>query len=468
LTKLYWYDEPISIQHIPFHLILLHFKWPDRYARLLTAKQIAALLQDDSNFEFRALYLHYLNQQPYEADIVDFLSVLLLVETPPFTKEEVTKAIQYPSLISDALLKSLDLIDEDQDDLSSLYSIFSDNLTPNKAKYDKYANGVPLRFIGIIQKLEQVHNVPLEKHFLLEWEKVWERRPCYMLDPYEFCGDQFYRQDRIQISFSWRAENSIVSAFLRTLAYAMHKHSIPSEVCYSYAQEALPFGSIAVNLSPSDPPYSWPVLGNLSKDDSLPGQNELERYLADFAASPNEILLHANGPILRNHTGVCLDLKVILILLQSSEIDDPRMIFDSIDHVRNSEQGIFPLVKWTWPSSFGRWETDWLSRGYFRPTYSVGDLPINTVNQSESSVEYFGGSISNGAWRYWVNQWYPVHHRDVGNSLGTYFSVSKDFFEKFKRQTGGNYYLIAEMTCVDRRDFAHASEPIKTFATLQV
>src|SRR5690606_30154891 len=140
-------------------------------------------------------------QQPYEADVVDFLSVLLLVETSPFTEEEVTKAIQHPSPISDALLTSLDLMDEDRDNLSILYSIFSDNLTPNKAKYDKFANGVPLRFIGIIQELEQEHNVPLEKHFLLEWEKVWERRPCYMFDPYDFCSDHFYRQDRIQISF---------------------------------------------------------------------------------------------------------------------------------------------------------------------------------------------------------------------------------------------------------------------------
>lgn len=468
LTKLYWYDDPVPIQSIPLHLILLHFKWPDKYARLLTAKQIAALLQDDSSIEFRALYLHFLSKQLYEADIVDFISVLLLIETPPFTEEEVAKAIQYPSLTSDALLTSLDLMYEDRDDLSTLYSILPDNLIPNKAKYDKFSNGVPLRFIGIIQELEQEHNVPLEKHFLLEWENVCEREPCYIFDPYDFCGDQFYRQDRIQISFSWRAEISIVSAFLRTLAYAMHKHYIPSEACFSYAQEALPFGSIAVNLSPSDPPYSWPVLGNLSKEDPLPGQKELERYLAGFAASPNEILLHANGPILRNHTGVCLDLKVILVLLQSFEIDDPRMIFDSIDHVRNSEQGIFPLAKWTWPSSFGRWETDWLSRGYFRPTYSVGDLPIYSVNQSESSVEYFGGSISNGAWQYWVNQWYPVHHGSVGNSLGTCFTVSKDFFENLKARTNGNYYLVAKMTCIDKRDFTNAGEPIKAFAILPV
>lgn len=468
LTELYWYDDPVSFPNIPFHLILLHFKWPDRYARLLTAKQIAVLLQDDSNVDFRALYLHFLAMQPYEVDIVDYLSVLLLIETPSFSEEEISTRIRYPSLISDVLLLSLNLANEERQDLSTLYSEFSDDLVPNKAKYDKYANGVALRFIGIIEELEKERKAPLVRHFLLEWEQIQDRHPCHLFDPYDFCGDQFYRQDKIQISFSWRAEVSILSAYVRTLAYAMYKHSIPAEVCLSHAQDVLPFGSIAVNLSPSNPPYSWPVLGDLSKDDPLPGQKELEQYLTNFAVSTDEILLHANGPILRNHTGVCLDLKVILVSLQGSKIDDPKMMFDSINHVRNSEQGIFPLAKWTWPSSFGRWEMDWLSRGYFLPAYSVGDLPINSVSQSDSSVEYFGGSISNGAWRYWVNQWYPVHHGGVGNSLGTYFTVSKDIFEKLKKNTSRNFYLIAEMTCFDRRDFMHNAEPIKTFAIFPV
>lgn len=179
-------------------------------------------------------------------------------------------------------------------------------------------------------------------------------------------------------------------------------------------------------------------------------------------------MLRADGPVLRNHSGVCLDLEVILVSLQDFEIDDPRIMFDSLNHARNAEEGIFPLAKWTLPHSFGRWEIDWLLRGYFRPAYAVGDFPINSVSQSDSCVEYFGGNISNGVWRYWVNQWYPVHHRGVGNSFGTYFTVSKDFFEKFKAHTGCNYYLIAEMTCVDRRDFVRNVEPIKTFAILPV
>jgi len=464
LTKLYWYDDPVSFQNIPLHLILLHFKWPDRYARLLTAKQIAALLQDDSSIEFRALYLHFLNKQPYEIDIVDFLSVLLLIEAPPFTEEEVTKSIHYPSLISDALLLSLDLANEERKDWSTLYSDFSDDLEPNKGKYEKYANGLALRFIGVIKTLEDEHQVQLVRHFLLEWEQIHQKHSCHIFRPHNFSSDQFYPQDKIGCSFSWRAEVSILSAYVRTLAYAMNKHSIPAEVCLSHAKEVLPFGSIAINLSPSDPPYSWPIIDDLNKGDPLPGLKELEQYLTDFAASTDELLLHANGPVLRNHSGVCLDLKVILVSLQSSEIDDPKLMFDSIDHARNSEQGIFPLAIWSWPSSFGRWEIDWLSRGYFRPTYCVGDLPFNSVQQSDFSVEYFGGSVSNGAWRYWVNQWYPVHHGGLGNSFGTYFTVSKEFFEEFKAHTGGNYYLIGEMTCIDRRDFAPASEPIKTFA----
>jgi hypothetical protein len=83
-------------------------------------------------------------------------------------------------------------------------------------------------------------------------------------------------------------------------------------------------------------------------------------------------------------------------------------------------------------------------------------------------VEYFGGNISNGTWRYWVDQWYPVHHIGVGNSLGTYMTITKDFFSNIKKYTGRNYYLLSEMTCLDRRDFRRNEEPIKTFAILPI
>jgi hypothetical protein len=467
LTELYWYENPVTEEAVPLHLLYLHYKWPDRYARLLSAKQIAFLLEDANHVEFRSLYLHYLSNQFYEVDIVDYLSVLLLLDETPFSKEEIIGAVNFPSLASDELLIRLGFLDEDRTDLPALYSEFPDGLVPNRAKYDKYANGLALRFISVIQELEKEFGASLVNHYLLEWEQIQERHSCYIFDPHSFCRDQFYPQDKIRCSFSWAAEASILSAYVRTLAHAIDQHFVPREVGLSHAQEVLPFGSIGVNLSPSAPPSSWPQLEDIDKEDSLPAQNELEKYLSDIADS-DETLLHANGPVLRNHTGVCLDLRVILVSLQDSEIADPKSMFDSIDHVRNKEEGIFPLAKMTWPSSFGRWEFDWLSRGYFRPTYSVGDLPVSSVTQDESSVEYFGGSVSNGVWRYWVKQWYPVHQGDVGNSIGTYMTVSSDFFSMFKDHFGGEFYLIAEMTCIDRRDFMRDEEPKKTFAILPV
>ncbi len=363
LTELYWYEQPVSLEATPLHLIYLHYKWPDRYARLQTAKQISTLLQDDTNTEFRSLYLQYLSKQQYEVDIVDYLSILLLLENSPFNKEEIIQNIHFPSLVSDELLLNLGYMDEERDDLTTLYSEFSDDLTPNRTKYDRYTNGLALRYITVIEELEQEHKVPLVKHLLLEWEKIQERHSCYIFDPYNFCGDQFYPQDKIGCSFSWAAEASILSAYARTLAYAIDQHSIPAEVALTHAEEVLPFGSVGINLSPSDPPASWPRLDDLMKDEPLPGQNELEQYLSQIANS-DEILLHANGPVLRNHSGVCLDLRVILVSLRDTEIDDPQSIFDSINHVRNTEESIFPLAKWTWPSSFGRWETDWLSSSH--------------------------------------------------------------------------------------------------------
>lgn len=467
LTDLYWYEQPVALEKASLHLIYLHYKWPDRYARLLTAKQIAALLQDERNVEFRSLYLQYLSQQLYEVDVVDYLSILLLLEECPFTNEEITHNLQFPSLCSDGLLTHLGYMDKVRDDVTLLYSKYSDDLIPNRAKYDRFSNGLPLRFMSVMQELEREHEVPLVKHFLLEWEQILERTSCHIFDPYDFCGDQFYRQDKIGCSFSWPAEASILSAYVRTLTYAIDQHSVPEEVCLMHAQEVLPFGSIGINLSPSNPPASWPRLDDLAKDDPLPGQAELDHYLFQIA-NADEILLRAEGPVLRNHTGVCLDLKVILVSLQKTEFDDPERMFYSISHGRHSDEGIFPLAEWTCSSAFGRWEIDWLSRGYFRPTFCVGDLPINSVSQTKASVEYLGGTISNGVWRYWVDQWYPVHQIGVGNSFGTYMTVSKDLFIELKKYTGGNYYLIAEMTCVDRRDLLRNGEPIKTFAILSV
>ena len=109
-----------------------------------------------------------------------------------------------------------------------------------------------------------------------------------------------------------------------------------------------------------------------------------------------------------------------------------------------------------------------LARGFFQPNYSFGDLPINSITQNKSSVEFLNGNISNGVWRYWVDQWYPVHYRGVGSPFGTYITVSKEFFTRFKEHTGDNYYLIPELTCLDRREYLRYEESIKTFAMLSI
>lgn len=467
LTDLYWYKTPVTLDDAPSHLIYLYYKYPDRYARLLTAKQIANLLQNGTDIKFRKLYLQYLSKQRYEVDIVDYLSILLLLEENPFSKEELIQNIYSPSLISNEILLSLGYIDIERVYLATLYSEFSDDLVPNRAMYDRYSNGLALRYIMVIDELEREFNIPLLRHFFLEWENIHEKYPCYIFNYHNFCSDHFYPRDKISCSFSWPAETSILSAYVRTLAYAIDKHSIPFESCMVHALDVMPFDPSLINILPSYSPASWPKLDSLNDNDPLPNLTDLKQYLSQISNS-NEVVLRANGPILKNHTGISLDLRVILVSLQDTKINNIERIFHLIDHSKYKDNGIFPLAKWTQPQNFGRWEVDWLSRGYYRPTYSVGDLPINAITHNESSVEYISGTISNGEWKYWVDQWYPAHQRDIGNSLGTYFTVSKEFFTKFKEHTGRSYYLIGKMTCVDKRDFMTEKAPIVTYAMVSI
>jgi hypothetical protein len=467
LTNLCWYEQPVSLADAALHLIYLHYKWPDRYARLQTAKQISTLLNDDSITAFRPLYLKYLSKQQYEVDITDFLSILLYVESPPFTKEDLIHNINYPSLVSDDVLFNLGYMTEERDDLSTLYSVFSNDLAPNKANFNKYANGMAPAYMLTIEKLEKTHRVPLVKHFLNEWEQVYTRQSCFIFNPHNFCSDRFYPQDKIGCSFSWSAETSILSAYVRTLACAIDQHAIPKEEILIHAEKLLPFSSIGMFLSPSEAPFGWPKI-DLSIDEApLPSQNELQQYLSEIANS-KEVLLRADGPVITNNSDVYLDLRVILASIENSETRDIQDIFSSIDQVRNTEEGIFTLAKWAWPSFFGRWELDWPARGYFKPTYRIGDFPVKREIQNEYSIEFFVGNVSNGEWKYWVNQWYPSHPKGLGNSLGTYITVSKEFFSKFKEHSDGKFFLVSKMTCIDKRNFRNDQEPIETFGIIPI
>lgn len=462
LSKPYWYEEPIASGQVMSHLLLLHYKWPDRYSRLLTAKQIAKNLPNDEN-GFRTLYLEYLANQAYEAEIVDLLSILYLTESQPFSTDELLERIRFSSVLTDQVFENLWLSEDERSDWSSLYSVFPDEATPDKEKYSRYANGMAQRFMIVLEDLGKEIGVDLNRHMILELEGIQERKQSVIFDPYDFCGDQFYRQDRIGCAFSWSAESSILSAYLRTLAFAHDQHGLSVDETQFHAQEVSPFGEVISSVSPSSNPVDWPVLEKIEEDDELPDEKWLASQIETFTEA-DEIVIRANGPVLRDHRGVCCDLKVIVVSLHDSKLSRPEEMFESIRWARNKEEGVFPIASESYPAAFGRWGADWLMRGYYRPGYSIGDLPVNSISHKENCVEYFGGTVSNGVWRYWIDQWYPAHHAGVGSSIGAYFTTSKKIIATLKSESEGELYIIAELTIIDHRGFGSDKEPVKIYA----
>jgi len=217
VSSLHWYEQPVSSNEIASNLLLLNYKWPDRLARLRTANEIALLL--DNEPRFRKLYLEYLGKQNYEIEITDLLSVLFLAKNKIFSDEELRNAIKHPSILSDAILSRLGHENDSQREALDYHSTLTIDDYSASERFEKAKDGMAPIYFNIIEDLGNRLDYPLSQHLSAEWDIISTRQDFLYFNPYGFCGDRFYRQDRISCSFSTQTESVVLSAFLRTLSF---------------------------------------------------------------------------------------------------------------------------------------------------------------------------------------------------------------------------------------------------------
>jgi len=187
----------------------------------------------------------------------------------------------------------------------------------------------------------------------------------------------------------------------------------------------------------------------------------LNGYL-DSLLNSEEIILRANGPVSRDLSGICCDLDVSVVFLGNNSDMDPKSIYENVIAVKNNDS-IHELATPHYPSYFGRWEVDWLLRGYFRPEFGIGNSGETSLAINADSVEFLVGNVKNATWKYWTLNWYPAYHRGLGSSFGTYLTTSKEIWDFLKNKAPGSLYLIGKLTIVDKRDYISEAVPIELY-----
>lgn len=450
ITPLHWYQTAVPRERISSRILLHYFKWPDRFIRRRAAMQIAQLLNNDT--DFRPLYLEHLATLKYETDISDFLSILMLAEPAIFPVEALISAIKFPSVLSDGVLGRLEY-EYEEGEKTGYFSALTEKDYKFSSRFEKSKNGIAPAYYSPIERLGKKLGYPLERHLSAEWDLISERQQFLFFNPHNFSGDHFFPQDLIGCSFSIEAETVLTSAYVRTISFAAEKFGLPQDFVSHYTENLFPFCELLGKLTPTTKPKNWPQLQKIDEEGQLPSQDDLDRYLIDLA-SGEDVILCANGPVLRQMSGVNCDLEIKTVFVENDYDGDAKALYLFLTGQDKSvEIEAYQIAKPFYPDDVGRFETDLLLRGLFQPEFVIGG-PYAEVKVDTSSIKYGSNGVLNAVWKYWTDSWYPVWYRGMGPALGTYLETSKEIFDVIKEEVGGSYYMLAKLTIVDRRGYS--------------
>jgi len=463
LSELYWNEEEFLQSEISSHILLWYYKWPDKVARLRTAQQISILLEENNSF--RSLYLNHLSKLKYEVNVTDYLSILFHNKNQNFHLEELLLNINKQSILSNAILQDLGYNLEVRVN-TSFYTKNENNTFVESLDFKKAQNGLAPIYLNILKDLGKSLNYPLISHCAFEWESIRDKIEINYFGHHNFINEQFYPKDRVSCSISSDAETIVLSAYLRTIAFAYKCLNLSYEEALSLSYKVSPFYKKYVYLEPSKAPITWSSIIEFQKNGIIPDINDLDEYLKAINQQ-NEVILYGSGPIRRASKDINIDLEVQVFHSLNNINISSEEIYSWLKNDQSHMFDITPLSQLRYPNDVGRWQTDLLKRGYTTPTFAIGNnMPI--VNIKENSIEYKCGDILNAKWIFWHHHWYPANYQELGPSLGTSLLIPKNILEFLKSDSDGDFYLLGKMTIIDKRNFSSEEEVTELYSHIQI
>ena len=465
LTPLYWQQQPLAVEQVPSHILLWYYKWPDRVARLRTAYQMSNILESDQSF--KSVFLQHLKESSFEVDTADYLSILLLLNNTIYSQSEIETAISCPSILSNKVLNQLGYDAK----------IIDENFYTSKSKVDEYShledfkraqNGLAPLYLSFLEHVSEDIKYSLLSHCEYEWRCIKERQDFIYFDYYGFSRDQFFPSDKLLFNLSTKAETIMLSAYLRTLAFANQCLGLSLLIANDLAEMIKPFGSSYSKLQPFTPPEGWPKLNEIEENTPLPDESDLSDYLKSLVSS-KEKTLFASGPIIRVANGVCIDLEVKLLEANDQLTLIAEDIFNDIEQESYNTGNIRPLSTRIHPLelNLGRLEINIAQRGVEAPKYAIGTPPAFTKT-TESATNYYFGNQLNAQFKFWQHHWYPAFYAGLGPAMGSYLVVPEDIWNILRGSFDNSIYMLGRLTIIDKRNYNQDHNPIEVYSMVKI
>jgi hypothetical protein len=474
---------------IALSFLFQRLKWPVPMSRWRTAKEIRNLLNNPytRSSTLEAL-LDYLDQCKTESEVCEILNIVFL--TSPDARPSRTalaSRIHCPSILADILLEQIYGLGHGVGGWRWAHS----GRAPADFSGGRYFEAhktahVPPILLDNLKRLERAGGHPYLQHWAYEWKTLCDKQGTRYTGYPHYFDDVLDSRAGIMGEYWQRMREVFLSAYLRTLAYAVSEWRLPHRVAEDYCLEIVHGIAGLFDVEPVARPL-W--LSDIPERFCGPD--------ADFALLVRELVQAARLEGMRLvslDTPVASSVQKFAKLTFSAQVTPNYMLPDDAYLYENM---LFMLVGDTFdlngspgeitiqeaktegkagdevavcsclfPIPFGHWQGDYHALGLTVPApYTIPNIVIRCTRESIDSITS-GGKVS-ARTLIWNDNWMPAHPEGGSTRCGTATMIDQELLAEAMERLGRKLAFFMQLRIWDReKEYSNYSESKRTFFLL--
>ena len=480
-----WFSQPNSAP-VALSFLFQRLKWPVPMSRWRTAKEIRNLFNVPSTRTSATEALsEYLGQCKTESEVCSILTIVFLISSDcrP-TRTELASRIYYPSILADILLERTYGQGCGIGGWRNTHSGRAPADFTGGSYFEEHKTAhVPPVLVSNLRKLERVTGYPFLQHWAYEWKVLRDTLGTQFTRYPHYFDDVLESRSGIMGQYWQRMREVFLSAYLRTLAYAVSQLGMPQSIAEGYCLDIVDGIAGLFDLEPSSRPQ-W--LSNFPERFCAHGTDftPLVRDLIQTARAEGMRLVSLDTPIASSVQKFAKLTITAHLVTQDYELPDDGFLYEKMPllfvtdefelkgppaeitieeaNTKGKKGDEVAVCTCLFPIPFGTWQSDFISMGLSIPApYAVPNTEIRCTDESIDCVAK-GKVISRT--HIWNDNWVPPHPGGGGTRCGTVTMIDQEALDEAMERLGRKLAFFMRLRIWDReKDYGDYSESEHTF-----
>lgn len=438
--------------------------------KLVTIQALAKALSDPQTAQvFEDAVLEWIGTRELESECLEALAALAIAQARPEMVARVRRAIEQPSLASDALLSLMTGNPTVWPSWSGCHAGPAPHLLDLRSEEKALRAGtfIPPAFTHALERLEAASGRPLVRQWAFEFSLLRERVSSSTDGHFEY----FLGRERDNVGqFVARQGHLARSAYLRTLACAVEHWGMPPALAADYTLQALPADPLFLKLAPGGPP-SWAKGLQQRTPESFNVEESLARdSLLLVEAGGDRRVMHLSATVC--DTPLCHIELTVFAVACANGLPDAEHALGFYDHMLGNltpardglrafvcpdlglegteDLGFVPTVLPLVGANVGYLQTDFVGRIPYVPLASAS-LPQLEMLPGVGGAQLTSQGVPVGEFACWYWNWQPSHPKGWPSPIGCCSTLTREAAGRLEADLAGRIQHVWKLTTWTRQ-----------------